>query len=81
MPDLWDPLTYDNLMAGTVAHFEEQEQRPLVDSAGIEGPGIYALYYIRRDGRVQAHRGRDATHLRWQSGSQGFEDGQRQTRR
>ena len=45
MPDLWDPLTYENLMAGTVAHFEEQEQRPLDDIAGVEGPGIYALYY------------------------------------
>ena len=45
MPDLWDPLTYENLMAGTVAHFEEQEQRPLDDIAGVDGPGIYALYY------------------------------------
>ena len=45
MPDLWDPLTYETLMAGTVAHFEEQEQRPLDDIAGVEGSGIYALYY------------------------------------
>ena len=45
MPDLWDPLTYDNLMAGTVSHFEKQEPRPLGDIAGVEGPGIYALYY------------------------------------
>ena len=45
MPDLWDPLTYDNLMAGTVAHFEKQERRSLEDISGIEGPGIYALYY------------------------------------
>ena len=45
MPDLWDPLTYDNLMAGTVAHFEGQERRPLDDIAGVEGAGIYALYY------------------------------------
>ena len=45
MPGLWDPLTYDNLMAGTVAHFEEQERKPLEDIAGVEGPGIYALYY------------------------------------
>ena len=45
MPDLWDPLTYDNLMAGTVAHFEKQGRRPLGDIAGVEGPGIYALYY------------------------------------
>ena len=45
MPDPWDPLTYDNLMAGTVAHFEEQERRSLKDIAGVEGSGIYALYY------------------------------------
>ena len=45
MPDLWDPLTHDTLMAGTVAHFEEQEPRPLSDVVGVEGPGIYALYY------------------------------------
>ena len=45
MPKLWDPLTYDNLMAGTVAHFEEQERRPLDNFAEVEGPGIYALYY------------------------------------
>ena len=45
MPELWDPLTYETLMAGTVAHFEEQERRPLNDIVGIAGPGIYALYY------------------------------------
>ena len=45
MPSLWDPLTYDNLMAGTVAYFETQEQRPLGDVSAAEGPGIYALYY------------------------------------
>ena len=45
MAQLWDPLTYDNLMAGTVAHFEQQERRPFSDIAAIEGPGIYALYY------------------------------------
>jgi len=45
IPELWDPLTYDNLMAGTVAHFETQERIPLNDLAGVQGPGIYALYY------------------------------------
>ena len=45
MPDLWDPLTYENLMAGTVAYFEEQKQHPLNDIGSIWGPGIYALYY------------------------------------
>ena len=45
MPNLWDPLTYENLMAGTVAHFEKQGLKPLETSVDIEGPGIYALYY------------------------------------
>ena len=45
MPSLWDPLTHENLMAGTVSHFEKQEPRPLGDISGVEGPGIYALYY------------------------------------
>lgn len=45
MPDLWDPLTYETLMAGTVAHFETQERKPLASNVTIDGPGIYALYY------------------------------------
>ena len=45
MPDLWDPLTYETLMAGTVAHFETLELKPLAGNITIEGPGIYALYY------------------------------------
>ena len=45
MPELWDPLAYENLMAGTVAHFEKQERIPLESVAGVKGPGIYALYY------------------------------------
>ena len=45
MPDLWDPLTYETLMAGTVAHFETQGLEPLASNITIEGPGIYALYY------------------------------------
>ena len=45
MPPLWDPLTYENLMAGTVAYFETQKRRPLGDVTAVEGPGIYALYY------------------------------------
>lgn len=32
-------------MAGTVAYFETQEQRPLGDVAEVQGPGIYAIYY------------------------------------
>ena len=45
MTKLWDPLTYENLMAGTVAHFEKQPLQPLMASDAIEGSGIYALYY------------------------------------
>jgi len=45
MPALWDPLTYDNLMEGTVAHFEKQDRKSLNDVSGVGGPGIYALYY------------------------------------
>ncbi len=32
-------------MAGTVAHFETQERIPLDGLAGVQGAGIYALYY------------------------------------
>lgn len=45
MAVLWDPLTYENLMAGTVAQFEIQPFRSLDDRGDVEGPGIYALYY------------------------------------
>ena len=45
MTDLWDPLTYETLMAGTVAHFETQELEPLTSNVVIGGPGVYALYY------------------------------------
>ena len=45
MSELWNPLIYENLMAGTVAHFEKQERIPLESVAGVQGPGIYALYY------------------------------------
>ncbi len=39
---LYDPLTYDNLMAGLVVHFEKQSKVVLDEATGIEGPGIYA---------------------------------------
>ena len=42
---LYDPLTYDNLMVGLTAHFERQPKVQLNQIKGIEGPGIYALYY------------------------------------
>ena len=45
MTALYDPLTWENLMAGLAAHFE---QVPLVNLTSIEearGPGVYALFY------------------------------------
>ena len=42
---LYDPLTYDNLMAGLILHFEKQGPEPLDAIAGIKGPGIYSLFY------------------------------------
>ena len=45
MTALYDPLTWENLMAGLTARFE---QVPLVDLTSIEeaqGPGVYALFY------------------------------------
>lgn len=45
MPDLYDPLTYENLMAGVVVRFERQRREPLESLPKIEGPGIYSLYY------------------------------------
>lgn len=43
--NLYDPLTYDNLMAGLVMHFETQAKERLDSVAGVEGPGIYSLFY------------------------------------
>ena len=43
---LYDPLTYDNLMAGLVVQFIKQDEARLDETAGIEGPGVYALYYL-----------------------------------
>ena len=47
MTDLYDPLTYDNLMAGLAVHFEQLPRSPLTVSAAadVEGPGVYALFY------------------------------------
>lgn len=45
MTTLYDPLTWENLMAGLAARFE---QVPLVNLTSIEearGPGVYALFY------------------------------------
>lgn len=45
--DLYDPLTYENLMMGLVVSFEKQETLPLCEDSirDIRGPGIYSLYY------------------------------------
>ena len=45
MSGLYDPLTYENLMAGLVVHFERQPRVRLRDSTDAPGPGIYALFY------------------------------------
>ena len=45
MTNLYDPLTWDNLMMGLIVRFEKT---PFVDFEAIEdarGPGIYALFY------------------------------------
>ena len=48
MTTLYDPLTYDNLMAGLALHFQQRARRSLATAAEdveIQGPGIYALFY------------------------------------
>lgn len=45
MTDLYNPLTYDNLMIGLVAHFEKQRTERLDRLPAVQGPGIYSLYY------------------------------------
>lgn len=50
MTELYNPLTYRNLMAGLAAHFQrEVSKRPLSDALDSNpvapGPGVYALYY------------------------------------
>ena len=42
---LYDPFTYETLMAGTVLKFEQQPPYPLAGDINIEGPGIYCLIY------------------------------------
>ena len=43
--ELYDPLTYDNLMAGMVSHFEKQAMESLDTIEEVKGPGIYSLFY------------------------------------
>ncbi len=45
MNGLYDPLTYENLMAGLVVHFERQSRLRPGDIIDAPGPGIYALFY------------------------------------
>ncbi len=43
--ELYDPLTYDNLMAGMVSHFEKQTMESLDTIEDVKDPGIYSLFY------------------------------------
>ena len=43
--ELYDPLTYNNLMEGLVSHFKQQDTKRLDSIEGVEGPGIYSLFY------------------------------------
>ncbi|MCY3772119.1 MAG: Eco29kI family restriction endonuclease [Gemmatimonadetes bacterium] len=45
--ELYDPLTYENLMMGLVVSYEKQGTLPLSEDSirNIDGPGIYSLYY------------------------------------
>jgi hypothetical protein len=45
MIELYDPFTYETLMAGIVIRFEQQPLLPLTGQINIEGPGIYCLVY------------------------------------
>ena len=42
---LYDPFTYETLMAGMVLRFEQQPLNLLADDIRIAGPGIYCLLY------------------------------------
>lgn len=45
MSDYYDPLTWENLMAGLVAHFERQPSISLAAVDNVRGPGVYVLFY------------------------------------
>ena len=42
---LYDPFTYETLMAGTILEFEKQPEHRLSATITIAGPGIYCLLY------------------------------------
>ena len=50
---LYDPLTYENLMAGLALHFGERSKVSLDNTEKVAGPGIYALFY---NGPFDAYR-------------------------
>ena len=52
MNGLYDPLTYETLMAGLVVHFERQPRVRLRAIADAPGPGIYVLFY---DGNFESY--------------------------
>ena len=45
MSELYDPLTWGNLMAGLIVRFEQQPRVSFAEVGNAEGPGIYALFY------------------------------------
>ena len=53
MPELYDPFTYETLMAGIVIRFEQQPLMSLAEEISIQGPGIYSLFY---NGAHEAHK-------------------------
>ena len=46
MSELYDPLTWENLMAGLVVRFEQQPPVSFSEIDDAQGPGIYALFYV-----------------------------------
>ena len=50
---LYDPFTYETLMAGTVLEFEKQVLHRLDETIAITGPGIYCLFY---EGALEEYR-------------------------
>lgn len=60
MSDLYDPLTYENLMAGLVVHFERRPRVQLDAVGEVGGPGIYALFYNGEHDAYQPIAGTDA---------------------
>ena len=45
MTALYDPLTWENLMAGLVARFEQTPFAVFPSTEDAHGPGIYSLFY------------------------------------